>query len=56
MATRKNVKKVKSRRRNRKTKQRGGCGNGQCMTGGSNANHGVKNNTLKMNTVKSKSP
>jgi len=37
MATRKNVKKVKSRRRkgNRKTKQRGGCTNGQCMTGGS---------------------
>jgi hypothetical protein len=37
MATRKNVKKVKSRRRkgNRKTKQRGGCGSGSCMTGGS---------------------
>lgn len=37
MATRKYIKnKLKSRRRkgNRKTKQRGGCTNGQCMTGG----------------------
>ena len=49
MATRKNIKKLKSRRRNRKTKQRGGCGNGQCMMGGSNAiNHSVKMNTLKV--------
>ena len=37
MATRKYIKnKPKSRRRkgNRKTKQRGGCTDGQCMTGG----------------------